>query len=173
LKNIPGYTWEDGIRDMAPYIREVAEYAGEKGVRTCSENHGYIYQDPERVLALIKAVGHPNYGWLFDIGNFSVTDRTATEALAYAAPYIFHVHAKDMSIKSGKEIMPEGYHLTRGGNYWRGTVLGYGDVPVASTLKALKNMGYDGAISLEFEGCEDNLFALRAGISYMKKCLEL
>lgn len=171
LKNIAGYTWKEGIADMAPYIRRVAAYAESRGVRTCSENHGYVYQDPERVLALIEAVGHKNYGWLFDVGNFSVVDRNATEALAYALPHIFHVHVKDMILKSGKCVMPDGFHLSRGGNYWRGTVLGHGDIPVAETLRALRFAGYDGFASLEFEGCEDNLFAVKAGLTYMKRCL--
>ncbi len=168
LKNKEGYTWEDGVRDMAPYIRRVAEYAAEKGIKTGSENHGMIYQDPERMHALILAVNHPNYGWLFDMGNFSVVDRDAREAFSLARPYIFHVHAKDMILKPSSQTEPAGFHKSRGGNLWRGTVLGHGEIPVAETFAYLKEIGYEGAVSLEFEGTEDNLPAIEQGFAYMK-----
>lgn len=169
LKDLPRYTWEDGIREMAPFIRQVSAYAAEKGVRTMTENHGYIYQDPERVKALIVAVDHPNFGWLFDIGNFSVADRNATEALGYALPYLFHVHAKDMILKKGDILPPSGFNRSRGGNFWRGTALGHGNVPVAETLLALKGAGYDGTVSLEFEGPEDCLSSIRWGYEYLSR----
>lgn len=172
LKSIEGYTWEDGVRDMAPYIRRVAEYAAGLGIKTGSENHGYIYQDPERMLALIHAVNHENYGWLFDMGNFSVVDRDAREAFEMARPYIFHVHAKDMILKKGAHINPAGFHQSRGGNLWRGTVLGHGQVPVAETFAFLKASGYDGTVSLEFEGAEDNIPAIEQGLAYMKALIQ-
>ena len=38
--------------------------------------------------------------------------------------YIVHVHAKDMLVRSGMNFDPgRGYNLSRGGNYWRGTIL--------------------------------------------------
>lgn len=172
LKDLSRYTWEDGIRDMAPAIRRCADYAQSLGIRTMTENHGFIYQDPERVLALIQAVDHEYFGWLFDIGNFSVVDRNATEALPLAMPYIFHVHAKDMILKPGDILPPAGFNRSRGGNFWRGTALGHGQIPVAKTLIALKNAGYSGAVSLEFEGPEDCLSSLSWGLEYLKK-LEL
>ncbi len=168
LKSIEGYTWEDGVRDMAPYIRRVAEYAAKKGIKTGSENHGYIYEDPERMHALILAVDHPNYGWLFDMGNFSVVDRDAREAFSLARPYISHVHAKDMILKPASDIEPSGFHKSRGGSLWRGTVLGHGQIPVAETFAYLKEIGYEGTVSLEFEGAEDNLPAIEQGLAYMR-----
>lgn len=168
LKDIPGYTWEDGVREMAPLIRRIAAYGEKKGIRTCSENHGYIYQAPERVRALIEAVGHPNYGWLFDMGNFEVVDRHATEALPLALPYIVHVHAKDMIVKPGAPILPGGFNKSAGGNFWRGTLLGHGAVDIPAVIAGLRAGGYDGTVSLEFEGMEDNLTSLKIGLQYLR-----
>ena len=83
----PDFTWEDGIKEMAPRIRRIAEFGSKIGVKTCTENHGFLYQAPERMKKLIEAVGHENYGWLVDIGNFSVVDRDNLEAVKIAAPY--------------------------------------------------------------------------------------
>ena len=43
------YSYRDAIEEMTPFIREIADYAEAKGIRTCTENHGYIFQNPEIV----------------------------------------------------------------------------------------------------------------------------
>ena len=174
LRDLPGYTWEDGIAEMAPRIRRVTEYAASVGIRTCTENHGFIYQAPERVKRLIDAVGHENYGWLIDVGNFSVVDRDNLAAVKVAAPYAFHVHAKDFLLlpaPAAGEPIPDGFNRSLAGNLWRGTVLGSGNVDVAACLSLLKDAGYDGWVSLEFEGTEEVLPALTAGYAFLADCL--
>lgn len=173
LKKLPGYTWESGIREMVPMIRRIADKAASLGIRTCSENHGMIYQDAVRVEELIRRVDHENYGWLVDIGNFVVTDGDPLESVKRAAPYAFHVHAKDFILKSKEDVpTPVGFARSRGGNLWRGTVLGHGAIPVLACLTELKKSGYDGWVSLEFEGIEDNLTALKNGFAYLRACVD-
>lgn len=164
-----GMTWEAGIEEMAPAIRRVAAYGESLGIRTCTENHGYLYQAPERVLRLIQTVNHKNYGWLFDMGNFTCADTDALAAMPLARPYIFHVHAKDMIIKPTDGIRPAGMNSGTGIHYWRGTVLGHGQVPVVQTLRALHTQGYDGTVSLEFEGPEDCLSSIRFAHEYLRR----
>lgn len=163
------YNWEDAMEEMAPYIRRVTEYAASKGIRTCTENHGYIFQAPNRVEALIRAVGSENYGWLCDMGNFLCADADPLKSVAIAAPYTFHVHAKDFIFKSAAEGKPDGFVTTTGGNFLRGTVLGHGIVPVKECIGILKKAGYDGWLSLEFEGLEDNITAIELGYAYLRK----
>ena len=165
------YSWQNAIEVMAPRIREIAEYAREKGVKTCTENHGYIFQAPERVEALIRAVGSENYGWLCDMGNFLCADVDIVQAVAIAAPYTFHVHAKDFLLKEGNVPCPKGFFTTLGGNHIRGTAIGHGVVPVRNCITALKRVGYDGYVSIEFEGMEDNIPALESGIDFLKKII--
>ena len=163
LKKKEGYSYEDAIAEMVPVIRELADYAAGKGMRTCTENHGYIFQHPLRVKELMQAVNHQNYGWLCDIGNFLCVDADVMKAVSIAAPYTLHVHAKDFFYRSGTEERPEGFFGTSGGNHLKGTVIGEGVVPVKESLEILKAAGYNGWVSLEFEGSEDNLFAIKEG----------
>ncbi len=163
------YTYKNAIEEMVPYIREVTEYAEKKGIRTCTENHGYIFQAPERVEQLILAVNHKNYGWLCDMGNFLCADAEPQRACTIAAPYTFHVHAKDFLFKNADEDAPEGFFQTLGANHIRGTVVGHGAVPVKACVKALRRGGYDGWLSIEFEGMEECLPAIKAGLEYLKK----
>ncbi len=168
-----GYTWRNAVETIAPYIRSVTEYASTKGVRTMTENHGYFIQDPERVETLIRTVDNSNYGWLVDIGNFVCADCDCLKAVAIAAPYAFHVHVKDFLYKPGSEPSPGmGWFDTRGGNHIRGTIVGHGVIPVSQCVSMLIKAGYDGFFSLEFEGMEDNLTALKAGYEYLKQIAE-
>ncbi|MBE6778878.1 MAG: sugar phosphate isomerase/epimerase [Ruminococcaceae bacterium] len=161
--------WREVIDMIAPYIRRVAAYAAEKGVRTCTENHGYFMQAPDRVEALIRTVGHKNYGWLCDMGNFLCADADPAEAVKIAAPYTFHVHAKDFLFKDGASgPMPSGFFETNGGNYIRGTAVGHGVVPIVKCVKMLKKAGYDAYLSIEFEGMEENIPALQSGLAFLR-----
>lgn len=162
-------TWRDVVAKIAPDIREVTEYAATLGIRTCTENHGYILQDAERVETLIQTVNHPNYGWLVDMGNFLCGDDNPLRAVAVAAPYAFHCHVKDFLFKPFNAENPgKGWFNTRGGCYLRGTVAGHGVVPIRKCLEILKKSGYQGVVSYEFEGMEENLPALEAAVEFIR-----
>ena len=168
-----GMTWEEGIEVLVPRIREVTEYAASLGIRTCSENHGYIYQDSDRVKKMIDAVNHPNYGWLVDIGNFICADEDNLSAVKVAAPYAFHVHAKDFLRKPADAVAPgAGWFKSRDGQHIRGTVVGHGVVPVKECLDVIRESGYQGVVSLEFEGSEENIPAVINGLDYLRRVTE-
>ena len=160
---------EEAIVKIAPYINEITEYAKTKGIKTCTENHGFVFQAPEIVKALIDAVNNPNYGWLCDMGNFLCVDAEPLRSVEIAAPYAFHVHAKDFLFKSKDEEKPSGFSITTtGGNYIRGTVAGHGVVPIKNCIDTLRKSGYDGWLSLEFEGAEENIEAIKNGYANLK-----
>ena len=164
-----GMDWRQLIDQIAPDIRRVTEYAAQKGIRTCTENHGYVLQDAERVETLIRTVNHPNYGWLVDMGNFLCADDLPVHAVPIAAPYAFHVHVKDFLYKPADAENPgQGWFPSRNGSYLRGTVAGHGVVPIRRCLEILKKAGYDGIVSYEFEGMEENLPALEAALAFLR-----
>ena len=163
-------SWQEAVKYIAPAIREVAEYAASLGIKTMSENHGQFLQDSIRMEELVLAVNHPNYGLLVDMGNFMCADETSITALPNVMPYAFHVHAKDFLYKSGTEPRPDdSWFPTRGGNHLRGTILGHGVVSVGQCIEYVKKCNYNGVLSLEFEGSEEPLDAIRRGYEYMKR----
>ena len=167
------YTFSDALPRLAEGCRKVTEYAKAKGIKTMTENHGYFSQDSERVKAIIEGVGNDNFGALVDIGNFLCVDEDPKTAVKNVAPYAFYVHAKDFHTKTKEEMLsPDGFFTTRNGNYLRGAVLGHGDVPVFEALKLVKENGYDGYITLEFEGVEDAENACKWGLNSLKKVQE-
>ncbi len=160
----------DAVPRLACGCRAITEYAAGKDIRTMVENHGLFCQDSERVEQLINAVDHPNFGALIDMGNFLCADESPVTALGRLMPYAFHVHAKDFHVKTGDGFSPgEGWMKSRGGNFLRGAVIGHGNVPLVQCLRIMKNAGYDGVLSLEFEGIEETLTGIRIGLDNMRR----
>lgn len=156
---------------LAKGCRAVTEYAAQKGIKTSVENHGYYCQQSDRVEALMKAVNHENFGWLVDMGNFMCADENPLDAVKTAAKYAVYVHTKDFYFEDKSKPQPEGYFDTRAGNHICGSVLGEGVVPVKECLKIIKTAGYDGWITLEYEGVESPLTGVRRGLEFLKNIL--
>ncbi len=156
-------TFEKYFDQVVARFREVTCYAAEKGVKTCTENHGLICQDSARIKAIVEAVAHPNFGWLVDVGNFQCVDEDSLAATKTGAPYAFHAHAKDFVLVERDNI------TTRGGRHLRGTVVGQGIVPTKACLDALRAAGYDGFVTVEFEGPEPCLAALHDGLRFLRE----
>ncbi len=150
---------------IAQNARDITEYAQGLGIKTCVENHGYVAQDSDRMERLYNAVDHENFGLLVDIGNFVCADEDNVKAVSRVAPYAVHAHAKDFHLSREKL---EGYSQTRGCSYFKGAILGEGAVDVARCIGVLKRAGYDGYISIEFEGSEDCMYGIKKGMEYLK-----
>lgn len=152
--------------------RRVADEAAKRGITTCTENHGFISQDSDRVERLFNAVGRDNFGVLVDIGNFICVDEDSVTAVSRLAPYAVHVHAKDFFRRGYGEECPEGWFATRGRNYVCGSVLGEGVIPVKQCLDIIRATGYDSYFSLEYEGKIDCIDGIKRGYKYLKSCLD-
>jgi sugar phosphate isomerase/epimerase len=100
------------------------------------------------------------------MGNFLCVDEDPAKAVGKLLPYILHAHTKDFFVRDG--LLPNpgaGWFTSRGGNYLRGTIVGQGNVPISKCVGMIKNSGYTGNFSIEFEGIEDNIFALTTGLA--------
>lgn len=167
-----GRSFDAVLPRLAKAYKEVTLYAKQFGLKTCIENHGFFAQDPERVEKLINAVGDDNFGALVDIGNFACADADHAYAVGLMAPYAIHAHAKDFHKKDGSLPAPgEGWFMSRGGNYLRGSIIGHGDVPVKQCIGILQRAGYEGYLMIEFEGMEDPLKGIRIGADNLRRFL--
>ena len=155
---------------IAKGAREVTEYAATLGIKTCTENHGFIAQDMDRVEALFNAVDHENYGLLIDVGNFACADEDSVKAVSRLAPYAFHVHAKDFKIYPFGEKAPDGIRsfTSRGCKTLAGCAIGDGDIPTRQCIAILKRAGYDSYLTVEYEGSEDCIIGIEKGLKALK-----
>ncbi len=167
-------SFEAALPRLAKGCRAVTEYAASKGIKTMTENHGFISQDSLRVEQLVTAVNHTNFGVLIDFGNFFCADEDSGIAVGRLAPFAFHAHAKDFHFKKGTEFNPgDGWFMTRAGNFIRGAIIGHGNVPLLQAIRALKRTGYDGVLSIEFEGIEDPNQGIAIGLNNLRKLVEI
>ena len=163
-------SFDKQLPTIAENARRITEYALSKGIKTCTENHGFVAQDSDRVERLYNAVGHDNYGLLVDIGNFACADEDSVKAVSRVAPYAVHVHVKDFYInRFGEEACFKGGFLSRGCNTLLGSVIGEGDIPTAQCIAILKKAGYNGFVSIEYEGAEDCMKGLCRGIINLRR----
>ena len=162
----------DALPMLADACGQVAAFAKTLGVRTTVENHGFFVQDSGRCEALMDAVGDDNFGALVDIGNFLCADEDPVQAVRRMAPHALHCHAKDFHVKPADAADPgRGWFRSRGGAYLRGAIVGHGTVDLPACLALLQQAGYDGWLSIEFEGIEDCLLALEVGLANLRTYL--
>ncbi len=166
--------FDDALPTLVQGCRAVTEVAAGMGIRTMVENHGFVCQDSDRVERLVNGVGHENFGLLVDVGNFLCADEDPAKAVGRVAQYAFHAHVKDFHVKSGQAPNPGGgWFKSRAGNYLRGAVIGNGNVPIVQCLSLLKKAGYDGTVSIEFEGIEDVLVGIRLGRENLEQYIKM
>lgn len=123
------------VRDaVLERMRALAQVAAESGVLFCHENEKGIYGDvPERCADVLESVASPHLRAVWDPANFvQVGVRPSAGAYALLRPHLEHVHVKDAHLATG-EVVPAGE----------------GDGELRSTVRALREDGFDGFFSLE------------------------
>lgn len=153
--NLPeGYCWQKDWDLFAANMRRAAEMAAGYGVRVALECFpGTLCSTPHAMLKLLEEVNHPNLGIQLDTAhlmNQNIDIETAIYMLG--GSHIFNVHAKDSDGLTRTNLAP-----------------GCGLVDYRAVLRALKNVGYTGNISVEVEFTTNPAEYMRIGIEYLKR----
>lgn len=170
--------FEKDLPKMVEACRQIADYAAKYGITTTVENHGFYVNGGDRVLRLINEVNRPNYKCTLDVGNFLCVDEDPLANIKKLLPHTVVIHMKDFywrpSHRNPGTAIP--FHCSGGvwfptasGNYIRGSIVGYGDLDIWEIVKTIKNSGFDGFITIEFEGLEDCRIASRIGMDNLRR----
>lgn len=154
---------------LAEACRRIADYAAPLGITTSVENHGFYVQASDRVQALIDLVGRPNFRTTLDIGNFVCVDEDPVIAVRNNIPYASMVHVKDFYRRPAHANPGEGWFRSSGGAYLRGAIAGQGDLDIRSALRIVRESGYDGYLSVEFEGMEPCVQGTRIALDNVRR----
>ncbi|KIL36080.1 sugar phosphate isomerase [Gordoniibacillus kamchatkensis] len=154
---------------LAEACRRIADYAAQYDIVTSVENHGYFIQASDRVQALVHAVGRDNFRTTLDVGNFLCVDEDPVAAVQNNIPLASMVHVKDFYVRPAARNPGEGWFKTSHGNYLRGAIVGHGDIDIREALRTVKSAGYDGYISLEFEGLEECRSGTKIGLDNVRR----
>lgn len=147
--------FEADLGIMVQACRVIADYAAQYSIITSVENHGFYIQASDRVQRIIHAVDRPNFRTTLDIGNFMCVDEDPVSAVKKNISYASVVHLKDFYVRPSYQNPGEGWFQTSGGNFLRGAIIGQGDIDIREVIKIIKQSGYSGYVSIEFEGMEE------------------
>ena len=114
--------------------KQAAQYAAKQGVALSVEALNrfecYFLNTATQAAELVKAVGEPNYGYLYDTFHFNIEENSITEVIPATIAEINHVHISENN---------------------RGTP-GAGHIDFAAVFKALRKAKYDGWMTVEAFG---------------------
>ena len=169
---IPADASCEKYRIMQDALGQCGEYARKKGVTLAIET------GPEIASVLhgfVSSVGK-GVGVNLDPANFvMVTGQDPTEAVYMLRDYIVHTHLKD-----GKRLMESdpvliykcfaegGIEALNVADYFIETPVGEGDVDFTSYIKALKEIGYNGFLTIERETGADPSADIKKAAEYAR-----
>lgn len=157
------------LERLAHACRTIADYAKSYDITTSLENHGYYVQASDRVQAMVHAVGRSNYKTTLDVGNFVCVDEDPITAVKKNIGIASMVHIKDFYIRPEDRNPGDGWFRSAGGRYLRGAIVGQGDLDLWEILRIVKHSGYDGYLSIEYEGLEDCLKGTKIAFDNVKR----
>lgn len=161
--------FEESLPLIVKGSRIIADYAAQFGITTTIENHGFSVQASDRVQRVLEAVDRPNFRTTLDVGNFMCVDENPVIGVMKNLPYASLVHFKDFYFRPFDEPPGGGdWFRTSNGNYLRGAIVGHGDIPIRRIVKLIKGSGYDGNITVEFEGMEECKAASRIAMDNLR-----
>jgi inosose dehydratase len=164
--------FEQDLPQLVSACREIADYADQYGITTSVENHGFFVQASDRVRRLVTLVDRPNYLTTLDIGNFLCVDEDPVAAVQKNLPFASIVHLKDFYVRPSYRHPGEGWFQTTAGNHLRGAIVGQGDIDMWEVIRIVKASGYDGYVSIEFEGMEDCKLGSKIGMQNARRIWE-
>ena len=164
--------FEQDLPLLVEACRQLADYARQYGLTTMIENHGFYVQGARRVLRLQQEVARDNFRLLVDTGNFYPFEYDNTlNAIAQCAPQAGMVHIKDHLIRTSPPESLDNWREREHGIYTQATIAAEGNIGLAAALRSLQAAGYDGYLSLEYEGPDEARYANRKGLDNLRRLL--
>lgn len=143
---VEGTPYDAAYENALASLRELAPLAETLGVTLGIENvWNKFLLSPLEMRDFLDAVGSSRVGCYFDVGNVLLTG-FPQQWISILGRRIARVHFKDFNVSVGTL---EGF-----------CPLLEGDVDYGAVMQALRQIGYEGAVTAEFFDCEDDLPAI-------------
>jgi sugar phosphate isomerase/epimerase len=151
----PGQSFASGLKLFVEMLKPVIAQAEKEGVLLLIEPEpGLLIETADQFLELMKHIDSPAVGLNFDIGHaYCVGDDPAT-TIPRVAKYIRHFHLEDIAATRVH------HHL----------VPGEGAIDFAATFQAIRQIGYDGWVTIElYPYVDDPDAAARTALERVEK----
>jgi sugar phosphate isomerase/epimerase len=158
-QRLPGMSRAEGVQRTVDGIRASLEYAAERGVVLCMENHykdgNWTYpefaQAEDVFLEIIEQIDHPNFGVQYDPSNALVGGYDPLTFLDKVKHRVVSMHASDRYLAPGAtlEDLKQGDGSTGYSAALKHGETGKGLNDYDTLFRILASVGYDGWISIE------------------------
>ena len=127
-----GISMEELLGNAVTNIRSAADYAAGKGVKLALEAinryETYFANTLKKAYDLAVRINHPNVGVMADLFHMSLEEANIPDSLYMIKDRLLHVHIADNTREAA----------------------GMGHTDFSSVLRTLKNIGYEGSLTMEF-----------------------
>ena len=155
--NLPAYySWEKDFNNYAEQMANACDIAAEYGLKIALECFpGSLVSTPHAMLKILECVNRKNFGIQLDTAHL-MNQRIDIETAIFilGGERIFNVHAKDSD------------GMTRGN-----LACGTGLIEYTAVIRALKNVGYKGNISIEVEFTANPKRYMRQAFEHLSECI--
>lgn len=161
-------------------LRYLGDLAAQKDVILIVENHfNTMTVSAKDSAALVRDIDHPAVRILYDQANLTFTgNEEYQEAISAQQQYVSYVHVKDLVFRAGKTFVSSS--VARPDPSERNVhtrIVGEGILEWPAILTSLREQGYDGWLSLEYErrwhpdDIPDASVGMKKSIEYLKSIL--
>lgn len=161
-------------------LRYLGDLAAQKGVILIVENHfNTMAVSAKDSAALIRDTAHPAVRILYDQANLTFTGNEGyEEAISLQQQYVSYMHVKDLVFQEGKAFVSSDVsHPDESERNVNTRIVGEGILEWPRILKMVKDQGYDGWLSLEYErrwhpdDIPDASIGMKKSIEYLRSIL--
>lgn len=138
---VEGRNWSECLTLFVEMLKPVVGHAERVGVPLLIEPEPHLLiETAEQYLEFASRIQSPMLGLNFDIGHQFCVGEDPAASVRKLAPHIRHVHLEDIATTRVH------HHL----------IPGEGVIDFKSALQALKEVGYDGWVTVELYTCHEN-----------------
>ena len=161
-------------------LRELGDMAWRQKVTLVVENHfNTMAVSVAQTVSLLEEIDHPAVGALYDQVNLTFTLQEEFEqAIEMQKKLIRYVHVKDLVFKEGRRafVSSDVSRPTEEERNVTSKIVGEGITPWKAILQRLRDIGYDGWLSFEYErrwhsqDLPDASIGMAACVRNLRKC---
>lgn len=160
--------WGEALKELTEVLKDCLELAERKRVALSVVNGGKLLNGSTRLLELLQAVGSEYLKVCIDVAAFLVVDEEPADAVRTLLSDIRSVHFTD--VKNGDRYLGNHYS-TVSGRQLVPCALGEGIVPQREVLYALRQIGFQGYVTIHYQGDEEPAVGIDRSANYLKTML--
>ena len=142
-------------KNLVESMRRLGDEAQKRNVKLVIENHfNTMTVSAQQSIELSREINHPAVGILYDQANLTFTGKEDYRtAINLQQEKVYHMHVKDLRFKSGNHdfVSSDVSHPKEEERNVVTKIVGEGELDWPGILKMVKERGYDGWLSLEYE----------------------